>query len=681
MLLCYPWIHPQQMNRKQRRNVKGKNSNIAQIKARGEGKMKWSPSVGIITLLLVLTLFGCTDSGIPSIPYTTSQLINHSTDLNYAKFVNGDYNGLCLQIDGNIVTADSCAGASSTDWASITNFPLGCDANQAVQIIGLTLTCIDINGSGVGPQGPPGPPGADGNVGPQGPQGPAGTNGTNGKDGNTGPQGPQGPAGVDANVYGFITISQADANYQPKGNYITISQADNNYWSKVNNFVTKASLDGNILPYITITQADNNYLPKTTFIPIDTNWQTNFFAFDSNMKATYALKNSDTNTFTLCGNNSSFALGTGTCITYNSPVTYYPNTINVSGGSVVDSNVGLAKYYDNTYYTINEGTGTNPSDINFYFTGVSTIDSLQFREWYNGSVGHTYEVDLWDYQANTWQQYYDFVGQAGFNIITIPIDDYTDHVNGGNAIVRFHHIDNGNPSHVIYFDYVWLTYAINSSTNIDLNGYAKYNFVSNKFIGTGDINTNSFYQSGNKVCDKSNNCSYLTSIIGQNLSTATNDLNWQTYSNLTNYLRLGSNVGLLNNDSNYQTFTNTENNYQKKGSYLTSLTGINLSTGTNDLNWQTYSNLTNYLRAGSNISLLNNDSNYQTLTNVTGLTNLKLNLSGGTLTGDLNNGLKNIVDSNSITFRNSTTNKKSFIDNNGTCLRIVSGATIVYVGC
>jgi hypothetical protein len=98
-------------------------------------------------LLLSLLLFGCTSSGV-SIPYTTSQLIARSTDLNYAGFVAGDYNGLCLRVDGNVLTAGSCGDSNvGTDWSDITGFPSGCSDGQAVQVIGATLTCIDVGGN------------------------------------------------------------------------------------------------------------------------------------------------------------------------------------------------------------------------------------------------------------------------------------------------------------------------------------------------------------------------------------------------------------------------------------------------------------------------------------------------------------------------------------------------------
>ena len=59
--------------------------------------------IGLALILLAIT-FGCVDTSIPGLPYTTSQMINQSTDLNYTIFINGGYDGNCLSIDGNKIS-------------------------------------------------------------------------------------------------------------------------------------------------------------------------------------------------------------------------------------------------------------------------------------------------------------------------------------------------------------------------------------------------------------------------------------------------------------------------------------------------------------------------------------------------------------------------------------------------
>jgi len=97
-----------------------------------------------ILLLSIVSLFGCTGRDIV-LPYTTSQMIAQSTDLNYALFVDGYYDGNFLTIDGNKL------GVSVIDfndenipWSSLIDFPSGCGENQAVKIVGNELVCVDL---------------------------------------------------------------------------------------------------------------------------------------------------------------------------------------------------------------------------------------------------------------------------------------------------------------------------------------------------------------------------------------------------------------------------------------------------------------------------------------------------------------------------------------------------------
>jgi len=100
----------------------------------------------IIPLLLFsLFFFGCLESNIPGIPYSTPQFIARTTDLNYSDFVSGGYSGECLRVDGNLITTGSCSDANADlNWSSIINFPVECPLGSAVQIVGTTLTCINI---------------------------------------------------------------------------------------------------------------------------------------------------------------------------------------------------------------------------------------------------------------------------------------------------------------------------------------------------------------------------------------------------------------------------------------------------------------------------------------------------------------------------------------------------------
>jgi len=102
------------------------------------------PAFAIVLLLSTLLLLGCTDGDLV-IPPTEQIIMSLAPDINVTLFNSGDYNGLCLQADNNHLAFGSCADTNAVlDWDNIFNFPVGCGANQAVQVVDTTLTCIDL---------------------------------------------------------------------------------------------------------------------------------------------------------------------------------------------------------------------------------------------------------------------------------------------------------------------------------------------------------------------------------------------------------------------------------------------------------------------------------------------------------------------------------------------------------
>ncbi len=104
---------------------KGLNYTYNQLDIGAVGKMQ-TKQIGII-LLIGLLILGVIGAGIP---YTTSQFIWQSTDLNYVKFYAGEYDGNGLIIDGNIFTIFDLNGSGGSGSFTDTNF----------ETAGLTLT-------------------------------------------------------------------------------------------------------------------------------------------------------------------------------------------------------------------------------------------------------------------------------------------------------------------------------------------------------------------------------------------------------------------------------------------------------------------------------------------------------------------------------------------------------------
>ena len=114
-------------------------------------QFKTFPVFLAILLLLPFLFMGCTDNLSP--PFSVCQLINkvYETDgltkATCASWLAGDYNNLLIGIGGvdnnSLQFYDINSVSADVNWASL-DFPAGCPVGQAVQVIGTTLTCIDL---------------------------------------------------------------------------------------------------------------------------------------------------------------------------------------------------------------------------------------------------------------------------------------------------------------------------------------------------------------------------------------------------------------------------------------------------------------------------------------------------------------------------------------------------------
>jgi len=170
--------------------------------------------------------------------------------------------------------------------------------------------------------------------------------------------------------------------------------------------------------------------------------------------------------------------------------TYYLNSSAVTGGTYTDTNIITdAWYYNGASLNFTEAGGANPLDIYLNFTNVSSFSQLTMREYYLGSTSHHMQVQIWDYGDGAWEDYFDFVGQEGMNVIEIPVYDYLEHINNSIVQVRLHHVQNGITSHRLYLDFAWLIEGSSVGASTNLDGYAKYSFGYNDFVGNGYFNT------------------------------------------------------------------------------------------------------------------------------------------------------------------------------------------------
>jgi hypothetical protein len=204
------------------------------------------------------------------------------------------------------------------------------------------------------------------------------------------------------------------------------------------------------------------------------------------------------------------------CVLLDMPNTiYYPVKIATTGGTNTTANKTAVWYDDARSYNITEGSGENSLAVLMNYTGVATFNTWEIKEYYVGSSSHNIQFSIWDYDSSSWEQYWNIVGQNGFNVITLKIADPTSHISGGKVQIRLFHVENGETSHRLYIDYSQLVQGNNVGSSTNLEGYAKYAFNYNNFYGNGNISTTGFFVgSGAKL----KNTNYTDLYHAKNLS-------------------------------------------------------------------------------------------------------------------------------------------------------------------
>jgi len=160
--------------------------------------------------------------------------------------------------------------------------------------------------------------------------------------------------------------------------------------------------------------------------------------------------------------------------------TYYPAAYNVIAGTVTGGNLASLFYYDGDTLNVSEAVGANPLIVVVNFTDVTSFDWLLIRERYQGGSGHEIYVQIWNFDSSAWDSYYIFADQAA--LVELPplyIADASEHINATNVSMRFFHLQSGNPSHVLYIDFVQLVDGFSTTTTITHDSLSSRNLDEN----------------------------------------------------------------------------------------------------------------------------------------------------------------------------------------------------------
>jgi len=157
--------------------------------------------------------------------------------------------------------------------------------------------------------------------------------------------------------------------------------------------------------------------------------------------------------------------------------------------------IGNLLTYDDISYNVTEASGADGLDFRVNFTGIDSFNQIIFRYKSTAGESHTMNMQLWDYDSNSWQNYATLGEVTGYNIKEIGVFDEAEHIGSGVVQVRFYQSANGNTGHTHFFDWVTISegLATPSGAEIDPLSFHKnenldntgYNITGSYIFGNG----------------------------------------------------------------------------------------------------------------------------------------------------------------------------------------------------
>lgn len=304
-----------------------------------------------------------------------------------------------------------------------------------------------------------------------------------------------------------------------------------------------------------------------------------------------------------------------TILDFTGSMIYNASLINTYAGTLTSGDIdSILLAEDGDVYNVTEGSGSPPvSEIIVNFTGVTEFNTIIGRWLYMGGSGHKIDLEVWNYNTNSWQQHgNEITDMDNYAYANINIPDGVNHIENGIVSVRFNHLDNGNPSHQFSLDYLSLVDGFTSIVSTQHDALSGRNNILVNHPNIIDI----FY---NKTEIDSNNNSWSSTFN-------------ETYAGLIN------NASYLSTyNQTYQNFIDNEGNFNVNSSeywntnegFLNNVIDILGSWITNDQAWLNFTQISNNffnkteitLMIEGNITTLRNDID----SNFIYLSDLKLN--------------------------------------------------------
>ena len=215
----------------------------------------------------------------------------------------------------------------------------------------------------------------------------------------------------------------------------------------------------------------------------------------------------------------------GHTLTFNATkleVTYYNATsLQVITGTGAGTLANI-QTYNRISYNVTEDTSDYELRVNF--TGITEFTTLLVRHKTDTEHGHTAAIQIWDYTDGDWEDYGILTESLTYEMKTLGVYDYADHISGGVVQVRFYQNEGVPPrTHIHQFDWVSLSKGFGTPVGQEIdpiwsaaredywNTSKPLNFTTN-FNTTGNVTASYFFGNG----------SQLTGIASDVLITAAN---------------------------------------------------------------------------------------------------------------------------------------------------------------
>ena len=141
--------------------------------------------------------------------------------------------------------------------------------------------------------------------------------------------------------------------------------------------------------------------------------------------------------------------------------------------------------YDGITMNFSEVAGSPGIDIRFNFTGVDDFNRGVMRYRTSGLSGDYPIIQMWNYDASSWEDYPPVGESDSFATMTQPVFDASDHLQDGVAQMRIYKAANGNINNHYYVDWIAIVkgFGVPSGQEID-----PFSFHRNQNLNVGDYN-------------------------------------------------------------------------------------------------------------------------------------------------------------------------------------------------